>query len=285
MPAAPRDTSEPSVTAAGVEARDITAALRLLYPHISLSTSAQEDGTFLVRMPEATARYWGIERDARHAAAWLSRNLPRAVEIRGVRFDKRVTGNRALVTVAVSGQPRPADPGSSRGIPVYATVGEVIGDFPATRPVRALIQAALDGGLRPHLDPSRSPHGPRYRVLLWGVGATPLTGVLDISETTGRFAEAWLSWGRGPETRYRQDQVGVVRAAITSARDLHRAETTSPRPGRGGGIHNTSALANLDSPAAVVTAGSQSPGGPVPSRRRAGRTAGAARQAGQRSLR
>ena len=215
------------MTPAEVRARDITAALRQLYPHTALSAAAQHDGTFLVRMPEATARYWGINRDPRQAAAWLTRNLPRPVEIRGARIDRRGTSSTALVTLAVSDQPRPADPGSSRGIPAYTTVGEVIGDFPATRPVRALIQAALDGGLRPHLDPCRSPHGPRYRVLLWGAGETPLTGVLDISETTGRFAEAWLARGRGPETRYRQDQAGLVRAAITSARDLHRAETAA----------------------------------------------------------
>lgn len=280
MPAPGR--AEPPVTPAEVRPRDITAALRQLYPHISLSATAQAGGTFLVRMPEATARYWGIERDPRHAAAWLTRNLPRPVEIRGVRIDKRATGNIALVTVAVSGQPRPADPGSSLGVPGYATVGEVIGDFPATRPVRALIQAALDGGLRPHLDPCRSPHGPRYRVLLWGTGETPLTGVLDISETTGRFAGAWLAWGRGPETRYGQDQAGPVRAAITSARDLHRAGPAAPGPGPGAAIHDSPfRLASLESPAAGFTPGARSPGGgPVPSRRRPARPARPARQPG-----
>jgi hypothetical protein len=213
---------------AAIAARDITAALRMLYPRIPMSASRQEDGTYLLRVPESTARYWGAGRDPQRAAAWLSRNLPQPVEIRGVRLDRRAAGTRALVTVALSGRPRPADPGSSRGIPVYATVGEVIGDFPATRPVRALIQAALDSGLRPHLDPCRSPHGPRYRVLLWGMTGDPLTGVLDISETTGRFAEAWLASGTGPETRYRQHQVGLVRAAITSAGHLDAGAARSP---------------------------------------------------------
>jgi hypothetical protein len=250
---------------AGITAQDIARALRKLYPRIPLTYSQQEDGTCLVGMAERIARYWGVERDPQRAAAWIGRDLPRPVEIRDV-FYEGATGRTAFVTLAVSDQPRPADPGSSRGIPLYATVDEVIGDFPATRPVRALIQSALDGGLRPHLDPCPSPHGPRYRACLWGVGENPLTGVLDISETTGRFAEAWLAWGRSPETRYRHDQASVVRAAITTARDQHRAETAA----RGSGA-TSARLRNLESPAGAVTIGAQlSSAGPLPSHRRAG---------------
>lgn len=214
---------------APVQAREITAALKLLYPHARLSTSEQEDGTFLVRMPAASARYWGAERDPQYAAAWVTRSLPRAVEIRSVRPDTQAGGGTALVTLAVAGpdQPRPADPGLGRGIPVYQTVDDVIGDFPATRPVRNMIQAAVDGGLRPHLLPTRSPHGPRYRVQLQGLTIPHLLGTLDISDTKGQFADAWLIKGSGPERRYHRNEAGLVRKEIYAARDQYQAETVS----------------------------------------------------------
>jgi hypothetical protein len=227
----------PPVSEAGITARDITAALRLLYPRIPLSASAQEDGTFVVRMPDATARYWGVERDPQRAAAWL-RKLPRPVEIRGVRIDKQAGGNSALVTLAVSGRPWPADPGSSRGIPAYATVGEVIGDFPANRQVTGLIRLAIDAGCRPHLYHAPSPHGHRYRVDLWHVNPELLHGVIDVMEVSGRFAEAWYSWGRGDERR--TSVLSEIRQQLTSARDLHRGQTVAPRRRRPTGLHDTS---------------------------------------------
>jgi hypothetical protein len=267
----------PWVGPPGITGRDITRALRKLYPDIPNGHIRQEGGTFLVGIPGRIARYWGVERDPRHAAAWITRNLPRPVEIRGVVHK----GGTAFVTLAVSDQPRPADPGSSRGIPRYTTVDEVIGDFPATRPVRALIQAALDGGLRPHLNPSPSPHGPRYRVVVQGDGRNSLIGVLDISETKGQFAEAWLVQGNGPEIRYRRDQVRLVREQITAARDQRRDEAASRGPARSGRIDDASArLAGVEYP--VAAAGARSPStGPAARGRQAASTGTRQHRAGR----
>ena len=201
-----------------VTTRDITAAIRGLYPHIrKLSTEAQEDGTFAVQIPAATARYWGIGRDHAYAAAWLSRRLGRHATITAAEFTRSVDGDRALVRITVDNGPLPADPGSSRGIPVYETVDQVIGGFPANRIVRGLIQAAISASLRPHLAPERSRRGPRYRVMLWSTAeATPLVGCFDVTEAGGRFVRAWLAWGRGDEQPY--DKPAEVRALMAQSR-------------------------------------------------------------------
>ena len=95
----------------------------------------------------------------------------------------------------------------------------MLGDFPANRPALALVRLAIAAGCRPHVAPNRSEHGPRYRVSLWHADGSLLHGVFDISERGGRFAEAWLQWGAGPERRTRD--LAEVRRQLTSCRDLH----------------------------------------------------------------
>jgi hypothetical protein len=221
-----------------VTARDITSAIRGLYPRIRLLRADRlEDGTFTVRMPARPARYWGIGRDHAYAAAWLSRRLGWHATITGADFTPSADGEQALVRIAVDDGPLPPDPGSSRGIPVYTTVDQVVAGFPANRIVRGLIQAAIDAGLRPHLAPEPSRHGRRYRVGLWGTAQPdPLVGVFDVSEARGRFVRAWLAWGRGDEDIY--DTPAEVRALIGQERvkaragaETSRLEFPDPRPG------------------------------------------------------
>ncbi len=187
---------------AGLAARDITTALRGLYPRDPITTTAA-GGAFIVKMPVAVARYW--VRDPAYGGAWLSCRLRFAVEITAVGLARAGTSGPLVAAVTVQPVPGgllPPDPGSTRGIPLYTAVREVVGDFPATRTVRAMVQVALDAGLRPHTDVAPSPHGRRYRVMLWGTGPRPLCGCIDVYEESGRYAAAWLTWGTGPEAHY-----------------------------------------------------------------------------------
>jgi hypothetical protein len=271
----------PSASHAEITARDITAALRRLYPGAPIRTWAHDDGTATVRMPPPVARYLGVGRDAHAVAAWISCYAPYGVRVTGHDW----TPQAVMVTLARTEHGKPADPRGSTGVPSYRSVDQVAGTFPVSRMVQNLIKLAIDAGCRPHLAPERSPHGRRYRVQLWHVNRELLHGCIDVFEESGKFAEAWLQWGRGHERKTADP--AEVRAAITSARDLHRVEAAARRPRRGSGIGNTSAhLTSLESAAAAACEGAQLPGGgPVPSRQRAGNTAGGARQARPRSPR
>jgi len=219
---------------ARLAARDITSALRGLYPRAPITTTTTAGGgEFTVKMPPGVARYW--VRDPVYGAAWLSCRLRSAVEIIAVGSARAGTSGplAAAVTVRpVPGGLLPPDPGSTRGIPLYSTVREVIGHFPAVRTVRAMVQVALDAGLRPHTDIAPSPHGRRYRVMLWGTGTRPLCGCLDVYEESGRYAAAWLSWGTGPEAHYDQGQLTAVRAQIATAKAQHQRAAKMLRAGR-----------------------------------------------------
>lgn len=200
------------------EARAVAAALRALYPDADITSRTQTDGTIRVTMPARPARYLGVTRDPAYAAAWIGRDLPAQVRIAAVDFRDRAR-TAVLTLEPAEDAARPPRPGGGDAIPLYPTIGQVLGDFPATRPVANLIAAAITARLRPHLDPSPSPHGRRYRVLLWDVDPDGLHGVIDVFEDSGRYADAWLSWGRGNETRYGAGQAAMakVRAQIKNA--------------------------------------------------------------------
>ncbi len=217
---------------AGLAARDITTALRSLYPRDPITTTTT-GGAFTVTMPASVARYW--VRDPAYGAAWLSRRLRSAVEITAVGPVRAATSGPLAAAVTVQPVPGgllPPDPGSTLGIPLYAAVREVLGDFPATRTVRAMVQVALGAGLRSHTDLAPSPHGRRYRVMLWGTGPRPLCGCIDVYEQSGRYAAAWLTWGTGPEAHYDQGQLAAVRAQLATAKAQRKRAATMLRAGR-----------------------------------------------------
>lgn len=218
-------------------ARGVRAALRRTYPRGLIKTETTPGGVVFVTLELATARYLGVGRDDALVANRIGFYLRRPVKVtssaRWTAADadlasrEVVSGlfaapgpNRCTFAVeADPGGPWPVDPGGSQAVPTYHTPAEVLGDFPANRPALALVKLAIAAGCRPHVAPNRSEHGPRYRVALWHTDARLLHGVFDVTETGGRFAEAWLSWGTGPERRTRE--LSEVRAQLTSARDLH----------------------------------------------------------------
>jgi len=217
--ATPPAAGSAPVTLPGVRARDITAALRALYPDARVRCGANADGTATVQMPAWCARYLGVGRDSHQVAAWISVYAPYGVRVTG---DEWASGSQvAVVTLARVEHSRPADPRTSAGVPAYATAGQVTGGWPASRQVTGLITLAVEAGCRPHVAPQRSPHGRRYRVQLWHVDPQLLHGVIDVMEASGRFAEAWYSWGRGDERR--TGDPAELRQQLRSARDLHRA--------------------------------------------------------------
>jgi hypothetical protein len=211
--------------------RGVTAALRALYPSADILTRTSPAG-LVVSLPARCARYLGIGHDNARAAAWLSWHMKTPVTVAPAAPSAGIAAWVEFTVVPDPGGPLPPDPGGSQGVPVYATVDGVLGPFPATRPVRQLIKTALDAGLRPHLDLAPSTHGPRYRVQLWGTDPTTLAGCIDVSEETGRFAEAWLMWrqegaspgryGWADEKHYAKAQAAEVRRQLENARDLHR---------------------------------------------------------------
>jgi hypothetical protein len=196
-------------------ARAITAAMRHLYPPpVRISTQADGDGRYTLRLPAASAHYWGVARDPARAAQWINRDLPVQVAITASEVVARDTTHTCYVHLAETGAPRMPDPGTLDGLPAYETVAEVLGDLPATAGVKALVKVALRAALRPHIDPCRSPHGPRYRIGLWGDG---LWGVIDVHDGSGTFAEAWLMRPGDPaETRYPHGTYSQVRARLTA---------------------------------------------------------------------
>jgi hypothetical protein len=208
-----------------IRARDITAALRILYPAANLRCQANPDGTADVHIPALCARYLGVGRDNHQVAAWISAQAPYGVRVTG--YDWTTRGGRpvAAVTLARVEYSKPADPRTSAGVPSYATAGQVTGEWPANRQVTGLITLAIEAGCRPHVGPQRSPHGRRYRLTLWHVNPDLLHGVIDVMEHSGRFAAAWYSWGRGPERKTGDPE--EIRQQLASARDLHRAKTAA----------------------------------------------------------
>ncbi len=135
---------------AGLAARDITTALRSPYPRDAIITTTT-GGAFTVKMPAAVARYW--VRGRAYGAAWLSYRLRSAVEITAVGPARAGTSGPTAAAVTVQPVPAgllPPDPGSTVGIPLYAAVREIAGGSLGTRTVRAIVQVALDAGLRPH---------------------------------------------------------------------------------------------------------------------------------------
>jgi hypothetical protein len=204
-----------------VRARDITAALRTLYPAASLRCRANPDGTAEVRIPALCARYLGVGRDNHQAAAWISVYAPYGVRVTGYDWITAGGDRFAVVALARMEYSRPADPRTSAGVPAYQTAGQVTGEWPANRQVTGLITLAIAAGCRPHVAPQRSPHGRRYRVGLWHVNPDLLHGVVDVMEDSGRFAAAWYSWGRGPERRTADPK--EIRQQLDSARARHRA--------------------------------------------------------------
>jgi hypothetical protein len=209
------------VTGSAVRARDITAALRTLYPAANLRCRANPDGTADVRIPASCARYLGVGRDNHQVAAWISVYAPYGVRVTGYEWGTAAGGPFAVVTLARTEYSRPADPRTSAGIPTYRTAEQVTGEWPANRQVTGLITLAIEAGCRPHVAPQRSPHGRRYRIGLWHVNPELLHGVIDVLEDSGRFAAAWYSWGRGPERQTSDSR--EIRQQLASSRDLHRS--------------------------------------------------------------
>jgi len=226
----------------GLRPRGVTAALRALYPNADIRTRTPARLPDLppappgltVYLPARLARYLGIGHDNRRAANYLGWHMRTPVAI--TRWDgvnSTDPGAYADFTVAPDDTALAiwADPGGTYGVPSYSTVEEVLGPFPATRPVRQMIQIALDASLRPHLDLAPSPRGPRYRLLLWGTDPATLSGCIDVSEETGQYREAWLMWrdpavharyGWGEEKHYGRTQAAEVRRQLENARGLHR---------------------------------------------------------------
>ena len=222
------------MTGSAVRARDITAALRTLYPAANLRCRANPDGTADVRIPALCARYLGVGHDNHQVAAWISVYAPYGVRVTGHEWGTAAGVAFAVVTLARTEYSRPADPRTSAGIPTYQTAEQVTGEWPANRKVTGLITLAIAAGCRPHVAPQRSPHGRRYRVGLWHVNPELLHGVIDVLEESGRFAGAWYSWGRGPERQTSDPR--EIRQQLASARDLHRAEGRTARSGLVSGI-------------------------------------------------
>jgi hypothetical protein len=248
------------VTESPVRARDITAALRTLYPAANLRCRANPDGTAAVRIPALCARYLGVGRDNHQVAAWISVYAPYGVRVASHEWGTASGGAFAVVTLARTEYSRPADPRTSAGIPTYQTAEQVTGEWPANRKVTGLITLAIAAGCRPHVAPQRSPHGRRYRVGLWHVNPELLHGVIDVLEESGRFAGAWYSWGRGPERQTSDPR--EIRQQLASARDLHRAEGRTPRSGLVSGAGMAGAATHHLRPA--------SPGAQLPGRGTAG---------------
>jgi hypothetical protein len=210
---------------APLKPREVTAALRRYYPaSVPARSDASPDGPVFVRMGALGARYLGIGRDHAVAANLLGWHLGRPVTIAS--YDYPAGTDVCVFTVTADpGGPRPVHPGSSLAVPAYDTPAQVLGgQFPANRLMAGLIRLALEAGCRPHLSPWRSGHGRQYRVSLWHTDPDLLYGCIDASEVTGRFAAAYLTWGRGPDERRLTDRK-EVRQNLASCRNLHRADS------------------------------------------------------------
>jgi hypothetical protein len=204
-------------------ARQITASLRILYPHAPIATSVAGPGRFTVRMPEAPARYWGAARDPAYAAAWLAWHIGRPCRIPGLTTIHNGQGHTALVAVELTGGPMPPDPRGSAGLPEYDTPAQVLGDATATRTTASLVHLAIKGGLRPHIDPASPDHG-LYCVLISFPSRDGLFGGIWVSETTGTAVRGSFCWGNhAPQQR--AAGVGEIRRHLTSWLDLTQGRT------------------------------------------------------------
>jgi hypothetical protein len=267
--------SEPSMTP--LNPPEVRAALRRYYPaSVPVRSDPCADGQVFVAMGALGARYLGIGRDHAVAANLLGWHLARPVTITSC--DYPAGTDTCVFTVAADpGRPWPVDPGSSVAVPAYETPAQVLGDqFPAGRVMAGLIKLALEAGCRPHLYPWRSGHGRQYRVGLWHTDEDLLHGCLDAGEDNGRFAAAYLMWGRGPDERRLTDPA-EVRQTLTSCRALHRADTSAA-----GDAHSRPKARPPAS--ARPRAAIQPPPRATAARKRAAGTARPPRQAGPRSL-
>ncbi len=244
--------AQPEPSVAPLKPREVKAALRRYYPaSVPVRTDASPDGPVFVQMGALGARYLGIGRDHAVASNILGWHLDRPVTIASC--DYPAGTDLCVFTVAADpARPRPVHPGSSLAVPAYETPAQVLGgQFPANRLMAGLIRLALEAGCRPHLSPWRSGHGRQYRVSLWHTDPDLLHGCIDASEVTGRFAAAYLTWGRGPDERRLTDR-NEVRQNLTSCGNLHRAETPTAR--------ESQRLTTAEFPAALTARLAASPG-------------------------
>ena len=92
--------------------------------------------------------------------------------------------------------------------PVYRTVDEVLQGRPATTVTRRLVRTAIEGGLRPHLDPpvkrrKNARPEPTYRIMLDYPARDGLFGALHVSAESGVVLRANLCHGNnGREVKY-----------------------------------------------------------------------------------
>lgn len=262
--------ARPGPPVASLKPREVTAALRRVYPRsVNIQSDASPDGPVLVSLSHPAGRYLGIGRDHAAAANLIGWHLDRPVTITS--HDYPAGRGYCVFVLAPADGPRPVHPGGSGMVPAYDSAYQVLGgQFPANRVMKGLVSLALDAGCRPHLAPWRSGHGRQYRVSLWHTDPQLLHGCIDVSEVTGRFAAAYLQWGRGDERRLTDPR--EVRQNLASCRDLHHAEIAAAR--------DAQRLARAEFPASVPPRSSiQAPrGGPAASRRRTARTTGAAKR-------
>jgi hypothetical protein len=248
--------------------REVTAALRRVYPRsVDIRSDASPDGPVFVSLGHPAGRYLGIGRDHAAAANLIGWHLGRPVTITS--HDYPAGCGYCVFVLAPADEPRPVHPGGWDAVPTYDSADQVLaGQFPANRFVKGLVSLALDAGCRPHLAPWRSGHGRQYRVGLWHTDPQLLHGCIDVSEVTGRFAAAYLQWGRGDERRLTDWR--EVQQDLASCRDLRRAVTAA--------VGDAQGLARAEFPASLTARSSiQAPrGGPAGSRRRTARTTGAA---------
>jgi hypothetical protein len=276
-PDAARTLEGQALTRVDLEPRDVTAALRRVYPRsVSIRSDASPDGPVLVSLGHPAGRYLGIGRDHAVAANLIGWHLGRPVTITS--HDYPADCGYCVFVLAPADGPRPVHPGGWDAVPTYDSADQVLGgQFPANRLMKGLISLALDAGCRPHLAPWRSGHGRQYRVGLWHTDPQLLHGCIDVSEVTGRFAAAYLQWGRGDERRLTDRR--EVRQNLASCRDRDRAGTAAAA----GDVHR---LAKAEFPASVPPRSSvQTPRGGSTPRRRAVDTVGPAPRPGPRSLR
>jgi hypothetical protein len=80
--------------AEAVQARDITRAVRVLFPHITMSTSTESPRHFAVRLPEAAYRHAG---GVHELARYLTRHLGVTFGVDGLSWAARRDGGTTAV--------------------------------------------------------------------------------------------------------------------------------------------------------------------------------------------
>jgi hypothetical protein len=90
-----------------IEAGNITAVFRTLFPHITMNTAATGPGTFEVNLPSTTAGHLAADTRPEWIAGYLTRHLDAPVRVTGVRYTRKtVLGQRARITLDTSPAPR-----------------------------------------------------------------------------------------------------------------------------------------------------------------------------------